>query len=399
MKNIKCVIGSMYGDEGKGFTVDYLCSQMKNSGAVLNVKFNGTAQAGHTVERNGFKHVFKTFGAGMKHEGVYTLLASTFVVDPMHLIIEANVLSDQFKCGTWDMLNLIYIDPECKVILPWDRMINEQTERTRKLTGENHGSCGYGLFESILRGQSYKYITIGELKKAWEQNKLEDLLCSFRDSEYYKTRLNEVYGDALIYNFSHDLISIFMSCRIESNVINKFDNIVFEGGQGLMLDWDREEFMPNLTASKTNTENVEKLMREVPDSFSLEVIYVTRTYHTRHGKGYMVHEVNNAKELGFDLFDETNQPNEFQETLRYGFFDFDNFVNNIKMDFGRLVQLCPWSKLTVMLTHSAVTNKKVLFKDKQIGITEFDNMLDRVFGVHNLLVGDLDKVVKFSNKH
>jgi len=394
MKNIKIVIGSMYGDEGKGFTVDYLCSNLKNKGSGLAVRHNSTAQAGHTVERNGIRHVFKTFGAGMLQNHIYTLLASTFVVEPIHLIIEAEKLAEIFKVDVSDMLNLLYIDLDCKVILPWDRMLNEKIERERQLTSVNHGSCGYGLFESIIRGQEYRHFTIEDLYQSYLQGELLTLLREIQHNHYYTSKLDNVYGEELIQNFKMDLEKIFDSCNIvnEANIMNKFNNLVFEGAQGLMLDWDRNEFMPHLTASKTNSENVEMLLNKINGEKDIEIIYVTRTYHTRHGKGYMQHEVSCAKDLGFDLFDETNQPNEFQETLRYGYFDLKNFSNNVTMDYNRFAESYPETKLGIMMTHSKLTDGSVLFPNEKIPMLKFKELLK--FKVDNFYVGDLDRVVK-----
>lgn len=48
-KQVKVVIGANFGDEGKGLMADYFCSKLSKNGSVLNIRFNGGAQAGHTV--------------------------------------------------------------------------------------------------------------------------------------------------------------------------------------------------------------------------------------------------------------------------------------------------------------------------------------------------------------
>jgi adenylosuccinate synthase len=58
----KIIIGLGFGDEGKGITTDYLCSQYPDGSIV--VRFSGGQQAGHTVIHNGIKHVHSNFGSG-----------------------------------------------------------------------------------------------------------------------------------------------------------------------------------------------------------------------------------------------------------------------------------------------------------------------------------------------
>ena len=77
---ISVVIGANYGDEGKGLATDYLASQGTKS---LVVRFNGGAQAGHTVVTpDGCRHVFHHFGSGVFAEAD-TFLSKFFIVNPI----------------------------------------------------------------------------------------------------------------------------------------------------------------------------------------------------------------------------------------------------------------------------------------------------------------------------
>lgn len=80
----RVVIGSSFGDCGKGLVTDYLCSQ----GAGIVVRFNGGANAGHTVVTpDGQRHVFSHFGSGTLL-GVPTFLSSFFVCNPIQFAKE-----------------------------------------------------------------------------------------------------------------------------------------------------------------------------------------------------------------------------------------------------------------------------------------------------------------------
>ena len=84
MKHPKIVIGLGYGDEGKGRTVDYLCSQNPNS---IVVRFSGGQQAGHTVMTNGIKHIFSNYGAGTL-QGCPTYISEHATIYPLTMLME-----------------------------------------------------------------------------------------------------------------------------------------------------------------------------------------------------------------------------------------------------------------------------------------------------------------------
>ena len=82
MQHCSIVIGSLWGDEGKGHMTDILCSQNKNT---LTVRFTGGAQASHTVVTpDGKRHAFRHFGAGTFADAK-TYLAEEFIVNPVSL--------------------------------------------------------------------------------------------------------------------------------------------------------------------------------------------------------------------------------------------------------------------------------------------------------------------------
>ena len=95
----------------------------------------------------------------------------------------------------------------------------------------------------------------------------------------------------------------------------QFQHLIFETGQGLLLDQDYEAYAPHLTSSKTGIHNPAIFLEKRGLSLD-EAIYVTRPYVTRHGNGPLPCEVDRSElpGVGEDL---TNQPNEWQGTLRY----------------------------------------------------------------------------------
>jgi adenylosuccinate synthase len=108
------------------------------------VCFNGGAQAGHTVMRDGMRHVFGHFGAGSL-QGATTYLSKFFVVNPMLFVKEHSELI------TKGVMPKVIIDGDCIVTTPYDMLMNQLLEAMR---GANrHGSCGVGFGETIDRAE------------------------------------------------------------------------------------------------------------------------------------------------------------------------------------------------------------------------------------------------------
>ena len=145
MKNI-AVIGANFGDESKGKTVDYLAKKMQEHTAnCIVVRYSGSNNATHTVYKDSSTyHAFSSIGsAGFRN--IPTYLSQYFIVDPMALARERHHLSQKFPA--YDAL--IYIDPLCRLVTPYDVVINRLKEH---LGGEKrHGSTGNGLNECIQR--------------------------------------------------------------------------------------------------------------------------------------------------------------------------------------------------------------------------------------------------------
>ena len=117
--------------------------------------------------------------------------------------------------------------------------------------------------------------------------------------------------------------------------LNQFDNIVFEAAQGLLLDQNNTEYFPHLTPSNTGIENPKRIIENVEwnDEINIETCYVSRTYLTRHGAGKFPSECN-KRFINEYMFDKTNVPNPFQDTLRYGTLDLRELYSRCSDDVG-----------------------------------------------------------------
>lgn len=385
MKDIKVVIGSNFGDEGKGLMTDYFCAKFPYHKNVLNIRFNGGAQAGHTtVMSDGQRHVFSHFGAGSFNDNVTTYLSSYFLVDPfkfMNELKELNALGINPK---------VSISRSAKVVTIYDIFYNQMLEMSRG--NKKHGSCGAGIWETVQRNNFPEYsLTVQDLHLGIKI--LYEKLCLIRD-EYYAKKLKEANIDVNKTNYKEIWNSkIFMISVIDEikefifkvdltedeEILNRYDYQVFEGAQGLLLDWDNTEYMPNLTASYTGVKNVLELIGKIKDKdIKKEVCYVTRSYFTRHGAGKFLTETD-KKNLKYKLVEKTNMTNDWQGNFRYGFFDKDLFVKTVKKDYIKTKGKN--FKFSVAVTHLDETKGKILTKDsfQSASILKREMNLDRLY--------------------
>ena len=315
------VIGANFGDEGKGLMTDYFVS--KFNGDCFVVRFNGGAQAGHTVVTpDGERHKFSHFGSG-SFWGAPTYLSKFFIVNPLLFMDE---LSE------FDFDPVVYIDENCLVSTPYDMYLNQLTEKLRG--DKRHGSCGVGINETIERSNEEEYfLKIKDLRydKIWKE-KFKRIA-----QEYYPQRLkqlgnmaNPIFNDDLFVDIFKEFKNKFFECDHE--VLNG-QNLVFEGAQGLLLDQNHINF-PYVTRSNTGFQNVKEILEDINrEDDDTEVVYVTRSYLTRHGRGPFPTEIEGLP-YG-NVVDHTNLFNEFQEHLRFGILDVDDLVETINKDISK----------------------------------------------------------------
>ncbi|RII34006.1 adenylosuccinate synthase [Clostridium chromiireducens] len=383
MKYIKVIIGSNFGDEGKGLMTDYMCSINENP---IVIRFNSSAQAGHTVVTpDGKRHVFGHFCSGSL-QGIPTFLSNYFSVNPLLFIKEY----DELKMKNVDPYTMI--DLTCPVIIPQDMILNQIVERYRG--DDRHGSCGLGYNESIIRNNIERYkITCSELLNKNYIDKLELI-----KNEYIKDRLKELnlvgckdklmeklYDDNLITHFINDIEKYFIPKVHFSNIkkaAEKYNTLIFEGAQGLMLSEDYKYF-PHVTHSKTGVSNVVNLLEEINnDQLDIEVIYLTRSYLTRHGAGPLLNEVQEKPYK--NIIDSTNISNEFQGTLRFAPLDIDLLEENIKNDYTKILpvkqhEYCNLKKSIGLTCLDQIDDDKAIYyKNNQLYVNSTNRFVEEI---------------------
>lgn len=313
MKHIKVVIGSNFGDEGKGLLTHFFSKNA--NGKVLNVLFNGGVQRGHTVN----DHVFHCFGSGT-FDGAATFYHKDFMVNPIGWVIESGQLGFEPE---------LYMDGECRVTLPHDMLINQTIENNRG--DKRHGSCGMGILETRVRSEEYPILAEDLINQFKLYDKLKCIETEWVPKRCKELGIDVINCDGLIDEFLVACNAMMKKVLLHSlySLQVDFDTVVFEGGQGLLLSEDNEDYFPNLTPSFTGSQVISKEIEEY--DVDVEVCYVTRSYMTRHGAGKFPTECK-KEDINADMVDKTNQPNQYQQELRYGYLNIEELFKRITKD-------------------------------------------------------------------
>lgn len=392
MKNAKIVIGALWGDEAKGHMTHILSHSCSNS---IVVRFNGGAQASHTViGSDNMMHAFKHHGSGT-FNGAATYLSKDFIINIFQFVLERDNLEK--KLGN---VPAIYVNPECIITTPYDEIVNQAVETLRGKS--RHGSCGLGINETVERCNKTDYkITISDL---FFEDVVEEKLRQIRD-KYIPMRLKTEYGLSLsdlpkefsVKLFDDMLITYFLffskvfiqkAIFASDNILNTFDNVIFEGAQGLLLDQNKVEMWPHVTTSNTGVTNAMKIINGLGFKDVVEVNYMCRVYMTKHGAGPFPHELFHIPYSRFE--DKNNVPNRYQGALRFSYMDYDVLANSIN---GDLLNIQVNSKVNVVFSCiDQLSNNYYFYNNGSFNETKSDDVLKISRKLLEEKLGKLDNV-------
>ena len=376
MKTV-AVIGKNFGDEGKGLVTAGLCSCAPQP---LIVRHNGGAQAGHTVEstETGMRFVHHQIGSGAEY-GASTLLAETFHPDLYQLGKETAAFQE-----TFGFLPVLFAEPEAAVTVIDDVLVNMALETERG--AGRHGSCGMGIQACCDRNAAGCGLTVKEIAGSTgeqiagrlRQIRKEYVLPAVRSLNIRETNpyLDMLRDDTVLVNYAEEICAASRLLTVTgagADWLAQFDSLIFETGQGLLLDQDYLEYAPHLTASKTGV--AESLRFLAKRGMTLdEAVYVTRPYVTRHGAGPLPLACA-RKHLPGVKQDRTNVANPWQGRLRYARHDNpDSFLQPLLRDVS-VAGLRP----SLAVTHLDETGRRMFFRDQDMDWEEFISRISPEF--------------------
>lgn len=331
---VKVVTGANLGDEGKGMVAFSLAKDaISRNEKVLSILYNGGVQRAHTA--NG--QVVHCTGTGDLAGGT-TYYDERFVVDPIAL---------------WLTETKVFIHPKCRVVLPCDVVRNREKEISRGLL--KHGSCGMGIFECVKRNRyDHLKLCVADLQDSFSlYSKVEQFKKTFAkgiDDDVYNTD-----------NFMRAADYMVNNCPMVelSQIVSDYDTLIFEGGQGLLLDQANMGDFPHLTPSSVGSYNIHDTINGL-GAESTYIFYVSRSYMTRHGAGPMDAECT-KEDINPDIVDTTNIRNDWQDSLRFGYIDTDKLYRRVRGDFSRYND----ANLNMVFTQLNYTNGRIATgKDK-----------------------------------
>ena len=287
-KNV-VIIGSQWGDEGKGKIVDLLTER---TAAV--VRFQGGHNAGHTVVIDGKKTVLHLIPSGILRSNVLCLIGNGVVVSPSALIKEMTLLE---QSGIPVSKNL-RISEACPLILPYHVELDQARERARGKAAI--GTTGRGIGPAYEDKVARRALRAGDLlhRERFAAHLGEVLdYHNFVLQHYYKSKpldfqalLDEAMQSAEVLGpLITDVTSILFAIQKQGG------DIMFEGAQGTLLDIDHGTY-PFVTSSNTTAGGAATGTGMGPRNFDY-ILGITKAYTTRVGSGPFPTE----------LFDETGE--------------------------------------------------------------------------------------------
>jgi len=284
MKNV-VVVGSQWGDEGKGKIVDWLSSL-----ADVVVRFQGGHNAGHTLVIDGKTYKLKLLPSGIVRKNKISVIGNGVVVDPWALLEEINSIE---KLGVTVNSDNLILSESATLILPFHKEMDEIREDTagKAKIGTTRRGIGPAYEDKVgrrsirvmdLRSENnlnqrldtvlmhHNAIRKGLGKKVYEKNKLKNELMMIADK---------------ILKFAKP------TWKILDNYKNLGKKILFEGAQGILLDVDHGTY-PFVTSSNTVAASASIGSGCGPDSLGY-VLGITKAYTTRVGEGPFPTELTN----------------------------------------------------------------------------------------------------------
>ena len=284
MKNV-VVVGSQWGDEGKGKIVDWLSSL-----ADVVVRFQGGHNAGHTLVIDGKTYKLKLLPSGIVRKNKISVIGNGVVVDPWALLEEINSIE---KLGVTVNSDNLILSESATLILPFHKEMDEIREDTagKAKIGTTRRGIGPAYEDKVGR----RSIRVMDLRSENNLNQRLDTVLMHHNAirkglgkkVYEKKRLkNELMMIA-------DKILKFAkpTWKILDNYKNLGKKILFEGAQGILLDVDHGTY-PFVTSSNTVAASASIGSGCGPDSLGY-VLGITKAYTTRVGEGPFPTELTN----------------------------------------------------------------------------------------------------------
>jgi len=277
MANV-AVVGTQWGDEGKGKIVDLYTEK-----ADIVARFQGGNNAGHTLVVKGRKTVLHLIPSGILHDNKICVIGNGVVFDPFVFLEE---MEDLEKGGLLQPNTRLFISERAHLIMPYHRGLDQAREA--KTSGKKIGTTGRGIGPAYEDKASRTGIRVGDLyEESLFREKLRQNLeeKNFLLTKYYKTKPLEEEEIASQYLIFAQKIKSYVAdtSLLLDREMRQGKKILFEGAQGSHLDIDHGTY-PYVTSSNTVSANASCGSGVGPNSIT-KVVGICKAYTTRVGEG------------------------------------------------------------------------------------------------------------------
>jgi adenylosuccinate synthase len=302
------VVGAQWGDEGKGKIVDVLAER-----ADFVVRYQGGANAGHTVVKDDGEFVLHQIPSGILHEGTRCIIGNGVVLDPSTLVSEM----EQLETRGIDLSGRLFLSARAHLVLPYHKTLDRASERTLKI-----GTTGRGIGPAYEDKVGRRGIRLGDLRT---MSRATELLGAM--TERVNRHLQLLGSDervtlkesvATVDAVAERLLPLVADTgSIVFRALQDGQRVLLEGAQGALLDVDHGTY-PFVTSSNTTAGGAAVGAGVGPTAIDA-VLGVVKAYTTRVGNGPLPTESDDAsvqlRELGSEFGATTGRPR------RCGWFD------------------------------------------------------------------------------
>ena len=303
------VVGAQWGDEGKGKLVDVLAER-----ADVVVRYQGGANAGHTVVIGDTQFILRQIPSGILHAGVVCIVGNGVVLEPETFFAEL----DQLTQREIDTTGRIFVSDRAHLVLPYHKLLDAASEKSQKL-----GTTGRGIGPAYEDKYGRRGIRVTDLRR------LECARALLTDRVERANRLLELMGSAerasfeehvaLLERLAPRLVPLAADAGLlVHRAVREGRRVLLEGAQGSLLDVDHGTY-PFVTSSST-TSGGAAVGAGIGPTLIHGVLGVVKAYTTRVGNGPLPTEAaspygEQLRQLGGEFGAVTGRPR------RCGWFD------------------------------------------------------------------------------
>lgn len=277
MANTVVIIGTQWGDEGKGKIVDLLTER-----AAAVVRFQGGHNAGHTLVIDGEKTILRLIPSGILRPHIKCYIGNGVVISPQAMFEEIGELEKK----NVDVRSRMTISPACPLIMPYHVALDKAREKAK---GDDAiGTTGRGIGPAYEDKIARRTVRVGDLLDADRFAKKLETILDFHNfvlKNYFHAdtfELNQLLDESLAFAEPLGAMLGDVPQKLYEHYQNG-DKIMFEGAQGVFLDIDHGTY-PFVTSSNTSVGSVATGSGFGPRQIDY-VLGITKAYTTRVGGG------------------------------------------------------------------------------------------------------------------